>query len=38
MERGMTRENVNNSTTRRKFRIKKSKGGKYFVEPVIHVN
>jgi len=38
MEREMTRENVNNSTTRRKFRIKKSKGGKYFVEPVVHVN
>jgi len=38
MERETTRENINNSMTGRKFRMKRSKGGKYFIEPVIHVN
>ena len=38
MERETTRENVNNFMTGRKFRIKRSKGGKYFIELVIHIN
>jgi len=38
MEGELTRENNNNSMTRRKFKMKRSKGEKYFVEPVIHIN
>jgi len=38
MKREMIRENVNNSTSRGKFRVKKIKGRKYFVETIIYIN
>jgi len=38
MKRKMTMEIVNNSRTRRKFKIIKIKKRKYFVKPIIHIN
>ena len=38
MKREKIRENVNNSMSRRKFRVKRIKGRKYFIETIIHIN
>jgi len=38
MEREAIRENVNNSMSQGKFRIKRIKGRKYFVKTIIHIN
>jgi len=38
MERETIRKNVNNSMFRDKFRIKRIKERKYFVEMIVHIN
>lgn len=38
MKRETIRENVNNSMSRRKFKVKRIKGRKYFIETIIHIN
>jgi len=38
MERETVREKVNDSTTRRKFRMKRNERWKNFIELIIHVN
>jgi len=38
MKRETIRENVNNSMSKGKFRVKRIKGRKYFIETIIHIN
>ena len=38
IKRETTRENVNNSMSRKKFRVKRIKGRKYFIEMIVHIN
>jgi len=38
MKREAIRENINNSMSQGKFRVKRIKGRKYFVKTIIHIN